>query len=415
MKILHLNTYEKAGGAAIAAHRIHLALNAHTSCESIMGVLHKQSDSDIVYPLPMYTSRVARILGNRISSKLASMVQPNDGTYFSSYIIPNNLLPAIKALKPDLVHLHWIAHFMSPWMVESLAQLGVPVVWTLHDTWAFTGGCHYYGNCEKWQSQCHACPHIAPISLDIINLQWKAKKRAYAATQPVIIALSHFMEESAKKSALCGDLSVNHLVNTINTQDFRPIDKKMAREVLGLEQDKKYILFGANSATKDVRKGYDLLVSALQCLSPDMKESAHCLIFGAAEGAALPISATFLGRLNDSITLALMYSAADVFVCPSREDNLPNTVIESLACATPVVGFAIGGIPDMVEHQSNGYVATPFDTQDLAHGITFVLEDALRHSTLCHAARKKVEENYAEAVVAKQYMALYEKVLAKSC
>ncbi len=414
MKILHLSTYEKAGGAAIAANRLHLALNTHTKHDSIMGVLHKQSDSDIVFPLQMYTSRVARVLGNRISNQLAKRMQASNEVYFSSYLLPNSLVPAIGALKPDIIHLHWIADFISPWVLKKLAMLNIPVVWTLHDTWAFTGGCHYYGLCEKWKDHCESCSIVNDFcGFDVVKFQWHEKQKAYNVLQPTVVGLSKRFKQDIECSGLLKNVLSLHLPNTLNTTIFHPLNKSVAREILGLEQNKKYILFGADSATHDPRKGYDLLVTALAQLPQQVRNSMHCLVFGTTKGQELPISATFLGRLHDATTLALMYSAADVFVCPSREDNLPNTIMESLACGTPVVGFNIGGIPDMVQHKQNGYVVEPYDTQGLANGITYVLEDTDRHSAMCSLARQEIEERYAPEIVAKQYMELYGKVLSK--
>ena len=416
MRILHLNTFENTGGAAIAARRLHTALNRDGRVSSVLGVKEKDFDAPNVVALPCYRSKIAGKILSKASDKLLSWYASKANTVFSAYLLPNRLASAIKILQPDIIHLHWIAgNFISPWVLKQIASLSVKTVWTLHDTWAFTGGCHYYGKCEKWRQQCHNCPELSrDFPFDLAKLQWKMKNDAYDKLQPTIVGLSAKFTEDIAQSALLKKYSIAQLPNTIDAKIFRPIPKDIARNLLGLPADGLYILFGACAATSDHRKGYDLLSQALKILSLRAGSNITCLVFGASHDNGQTIhdlQTFFLGTLHDEITMALAYSAADVFVCPSREENLPNTIMESLACGTPVAGFAVGGIPDMIEHKVNGMLATPHDPQELAAGIAYILEDQERREAMGRAARRKVEENYAYPVVAKQYIELYNRIL----
>ena len=204
------------------------------------------------------------------------------------------------------------------------------------------------------------------------------------------------------------------LPNPIDAAVFRPVPRRLARQLLGLAPETRYILFGACSAVADKRKGYDLLAAALNALPSASRENTCCLVFGASHGESsppLPLPTRFLGVLHDEIALALAYSAADVFVCPSREESFSNTTLESLACGTPVAAFAVGGIPDMVEHQVSGMLAAPHDPHELAECIAYILARDDRRRRMGEAAREKVARQYDMPVVAKKYMALYEELL----
>ncbi len=402
-KILHIST---GLGQESASYRLHLALRQ----EGVLSYVGVQQ-STLNDPHILRISSPLDTFLAKCNNKFLRLFRPNPQTFFTSYILPNGIATKIKKIAPDIIHLHWISNFISPWTLHQIAKLNIPVTWTLHDTWAFTGGCHY-GKCTKWLSNCTQCPMLKTFSgFDIPHAQWKAKHSAYANLQPHIVTPSLEMKQKTRQSSLLKKLSITHTPNTLDTEIFYPINKQNARQELNLDTQVKYILFGAMSATSNYNKGYDLLQMALQYI-PNASNT-HCLIFGASEGESLSLPATFLGRLNDPKTIALAYAAADVFVCPSREESFSQTTLESLACGTPVVGFGIGGIPDMITHQKNGYIAPPYDTKDLANGITYVLEDEARRERMCKAARETVEERYSYPIVAKQYIQLYEDILAK--
>jgi glycosyltransferase involved in cell wall biosynthesis len=230
-----------------------------------------------------------------------------------------------------------------------------------------------------------------------------------------IVTPSRWLADCARKSSLFHDLRIEVIPNGLDSQRYKPVEQKLARDLLNLPQDKQLILFGAMKATSDRRKGFHLLLPALQKLSQIQgQDRIELVVFGASEPREPPdfgFKVNYLGRLNDDISLALVYAAADVFVVPSLEDNLPNTVMESLACGTPCVAFKIGGMPDMIEHGQNGYLAQPYEIEDLAKGIAWVLEDRERYGKLCDRDRQKVEQEFTLELQAHRYLSLYQELI----
>ncbi|MFM6308601.1 MAG: glycosyltransferase, partial [Dolichospermum sp.] len=223
---------------------------------------------------------------------------------------------------------------------------------------------------------------------------------------------SHWLADYARKSSLFQNLRIEVIANGLDAQVYKPIDQKIARNLLNLPLDRKLVLFGAIKSTSDRRKGFHLLEPALRKLSEDKnhKNDVELVIFGASPPSEVPnlgLPIHYLGRLNDDIALALLYSAVDVFIAPSVQDNLPNTVMESLACGTPCIAFDIGGMSDMIEHQQNGYLAKHFDIDDLVRGITWVLEDEERLRWLGGNGRKKVEQKFTLEIQAHNYLYIY--------
>ena len=242
----------------------------------------------------------------------------------------------------------------------------------------------------------------------------RRKKGAWSGLDITIITPSKWLAECAKKSSLFKDRCIEVIHNGLDLNLFKPIDKTTAREIWDLPINKKLILFGAMSATSDHNKGFDLLYKSLKQLAGKWSGKTELIVFGASEPENLPdfgLPVHYLGHLHDDVSLSLLYSGADVMVVPSRQDNLPNTVVESLACGTPVLAFDIGGMPDIVDHKLNGYLAKPFDTSDLAAGINWVLSDDARHKEICLKAREKAMACFDIEKVARQYAELYMEVL----
>lgn len=300
--------------------------------------------------------------------------------------------------------------------VRTLRKLQRPIVWTLHDMWPFTGGCHHDDGCGRYSGGCGKCPVLASTwRIDLSSLGWQRKQRAYRGLAMHVVAPSRWLANLAANSPLLGQFPVSVIPNPINVQTFRPIDKRSARKMLGLPPDGQVVLFGALRATSMQSKGFPLLVDALQRFSRrGPKRDRYLLVLGASRPEQAPdcgMPSVYAGTLSDDVSLALSYSAADVYVTPSRQENLSNMVMESLSCGTPVVAFSIGGMPDMVEHLRNGYLAQPFEPEDLARGIEWVLEDEGRHAGLRARARDKALEEYESGKIAHRYRGLYEQVL----
>lgn len=409
MKILHVNTSDIQGGAARAAYRLHRAL-LDEGVDSQMLVQNKSSDDHTVIGL---TTKLQKGLGKirPILDALPTQRYKNKtATLFSANWLPfSGILQRINALQPDIVHLHWICGGMM--RIEDLAKIKAPIVWSLHDMWAFTGGCHYNEHCKNYQQHCGQCKVLnSTRQRDLSQTIFKRKQTSYNKINDklTIIGLSQWLANSAANSTLFKNTNVINLPNPIDTKTFAPIDKRTARTLLNLPQDKKLILFGAMSATSDPRKGFQELSQALLQLPPQWE----LVVFGSSQPKTtqnFKQTTHYLGHMHDNVSLRLLYSAADVMVVPSLQENLSNAIMESLACATPVVAFDIGGNIDMVDHKRNGYLAEPFDPKDLARGIKFVI-NSNEYETLSTNAHQKVLINFNASSVVRHYISLYQSV-----
>lgn len=320
-------------------------------------------------------------------------------------------VPAIQ--EADVLHLHWVHKgFLSLKSFRQLQALGKPIVWSLHDMWAFTGGCHYAGSCKAFEKECGHCWYLKnPSEKDLSHQIWKAKAQTYAKLPWQIVTSSEWLGELARSSSLLGDFPVQALPTPVDTELFRPLPKKAIREKLQLPSDKRLLLFAAMNVA-DPRKGFRYLEEALQQLG-DL-QGVELLVMGKAEPSAfeqIPFQVHYLGYLSGEQAIAEAYNAADFFIMPSLEDNLPNTILESLACGIPTVAFATGGIPQMVAHQETGYLARFKDAEDLAAGIRWALAaDYEYHSA---AARQKAEQDYSNTTIGAAYEKLYRQLLEK--
>lgn len=379
MKVIHINTSDKSGGAAIAAYRLHKAL-LKDNIDSKMLVLDKITDEKEIFTV--IKNKLDKFLISKLKTQLDSLVfrkysQRKNKIIFSqgkyNYSIKNNPL----VMEADVIHLHWINNgLLSIEEIFELSKMNKKIVWTLHDMWPFTGGCHYAGECEKYKKSCGNCEILkTKIENDITRKIFNNKNKKFKDIDFKVIGCSNWIAKCAKESTLFKSKEIKAIPNVLDINIFKRIEKKISRGILNLLEDKKYILFGAMSSTGDKRKGYDYLKKALLILNkkyPELKDEVEILIFGASysdDKDTIPFKINFLGQFTDEITLSLVYNSANVFVAPSLEENLANTVNESLACGTPVVAFEVGGMLDMIKHKSNGYLAKFKDSNDLANGI----------------------------------------------
>jgi glycosyltransferase involved in cell wall biosynthesis len=413
MRSLLINTSDISGGAARAADRIHKGLQG-IGIDSKMLVQSKSGDDKTVIGPDNKVKRVLALLRPTLDYTFKNLFSGSSKTIFSPAWLPfSNILSQIDSISPDIVHLHWICGGML--RVEKLKQINKPIIWTLHDMWAFTGGCHYNAGCERFQQVCGNCPQLNRRGKnDLSRSVLRRKRKAWNGLDITVVTPSNWLAECAKKSSLFKGRRIEVIHNGLNLDLFKPINKTTVREIWDLPQDKKLILFGAMSATSDHRKGFDLLYEGLKQLAAKWSDKAELVIFGASEPENPPdfgLPVHYHGRLHDDISLSLLYSAADVMVTPSRQDNLSNTVVESFSCGTPVVAFDIGGMPNMIDHKLDGYLAKPFDTSDLAAGINWVISDENRHKELRLKAREKAAACFDIKKVAGQYAELYREVL----
>lgn len=410
MKIIQVST-TALGGAGIAAYRLHKGLRL-LGADSWMLVNKKSQGDDRIICPSNYQDKLLAHLSPRLD-KIPGHFSTLPMAMISSSWMPNRLVTRINDQAPDVVNLHWVNHgFMR---IESLPKIDWPVVWTLHDMWAFSGGEHYVGASQRYKEGYSAANRPSTeTGLDVNRWIWKRKKKSWSRIENmVIVTPSKWLARCAGESYLFKDHRIEVLPNGVDHERFHPMEHETARNILGLPLDKKLILFGAGSSTSDKRKGFHLLVDALKRLELDTHPDDYQLVvFGASSGEnSFSMKTHYLGTLRDEISMALVYAAADVFVAPSVEDNLPNTVLESLSCGTPVVSFDVGGMADMVSHKINGYLAHNFDIEELANGMLWVLEDKQRWRNLSVQARDTIVQSFTLEISAARYLDLYQAIV----
>jgi glycosyltransferase involved in cell wall biosynthesis len=415
LKILIVNTHEKEGGAARSAYRLHKGLLS-IGAESRMLVQYKKSDDPTILGPKTKVGKGLALLRPELDSLPLIGYRNRTSPIFSTQWVPGFHRGTITKINPDVINFHWVCGgFLK---IESITGLKRPVVWTLHDLWAFTGGCHYPSECTRYIEACGCCPHLQSQKVrDLSYRIWKRKKKAYRGIDLTVVTPSRWLAACAKSSSLFGAFRTEVIPYGLDLNRFKPVDKLQARDLLNLPPDKHLILFGAINATEDTRKGFQYLVPALQKLKDSgWQDKVEIVIFGSLGVSTneYPAFKThYLGTLNDDLSLSLAYASADAFIAPSIQENLSNTVMESIACGTPCIAFNIGGMPDMIENRKNGYLAIPFDVEDLAHGISWVIEDPERTLALAHRAREKAEQEFNFELQAHRYITLCEDLLSR--
>ena len=406
MKILHLCSSDLGGGASIAAVRLMKAQQL-SGLDSQMLVQSKQGDDASVTAVG---SVFKGLLRRNLDQLRLNLFYKNRTAMFSPASIPlKSLKKYIAEFNPDVVHLHWVCDGF--FRIQDLAEISQPLVWTMHDMWPITGGCHYAGDCQKYLADCGQCPILPEKKQrDISYKQLLRKKSTLQKLNLGVVAPSKWLAKCAQDSSLFSHLDCMQIENCIDTDVYRPIDKTFSRELWRLPLDKKLILFGAQAATTDLRKGIDLLVASLNELKLTTEQNVEVVIFGSSKPKVeldIPFPVHYMGNLSDDVSISTLYSAVDVLVVPSREDNFPNTLVEASACGVPSVGFDIGGVPDIIEHKVTGYVVNPYDIQGLSAAISWVIDDSPRRKQLGVKAREKALLRFSEATVVKRYAQLY--------
>jgi len=316
----------------------------------------------------------------------------------------------------DLIHLHWINNnFMSLNSLKKLQGLKKPIVWTLHDMWPFTGGCHYSYNCEKYENKCGLCKFVKKMKeKDISRINIIKKKKIFDELNLTIVTCSNWLRKCAKSSFVLKNKNIMTIHNTINSNIYKPFNKKSAKNILNLPLNKKIISFGAMTPFTEKRKGFDYLLKVINLLEKKYnRDDIEFLIFGDKHKNDIiktKFKVNYTGYLRDDYSLSLVYNASDLFLFPSLEDNLPNMVLESLACGVPVIGFDIGGIPDMVEHKINGYLAKYKSIKDLFNGIEWYFSIQNKKKIKLNA-RKIVLKKFNQQLIGNKYYNLYQDLI----
>ena len=414
MKILIVNTSERTGGAAVAANRLMKALN-NSGVKAKMLVRDKESDTLTVAQLPKSPMKRWHFLWERLvvffhlhfsKQHLFEIDIANAGT---------DITNMREFQEADIIHLHWINQGMlSLKGIRKILNTGKPVVWTMHDIWPATAICHLTLDCRNFETQCAHC-RLLPgngSTNDLSTQIWKRKQQMLNDRQITFVTCSQWLAGEAQKSALLKGQRVVSIPNPIDTHIYTPKDKQQARQRVGLPTEGRIILFASQRVTNR-NKGMGYLLEACRLLAeqyPEKKEDITVAILGGhaeeIEGQ-LPFRTCPLGYVNDEQRIVDIYNAADVFVLPSLSENLPNTIMEAMACGVPSVGFRIGGIPEEIDHQQNGYVADYCSSEDLARGIWWTLYEA-DHEAVRKACLQKVAHNYSQQSVANHYLEVYE-------
>ena len=410
MRVLIVNTSERTGGAAVAANRLMMALN-NNGVKAKMLVRDKESDSLTVVGLPkspmlnwhFLWERLVIFFRCRFSRKhLFEIDLANTGS---------DITRLREFQEADVIHLHWINQGMlSLSDIRKILKSGKPVVWTMHDIWPATAICHLTLTCRNFTTHCRNC-RLLPgggSSNDLSSSIWRKKQKMLGDGTIYFVACSHWLEQEAKASALLKGHKIASIPNPIDTHIYHPGDKKAARKNLGLPEDKRLILFVSQRVTNK-NKGMDYLIEACR----QLEDYEVVILGGHAEEVVdqLPLKAHPLGYVNDERRIVEVYQAVDVFVLPSFSENLPNTIMEAMACGVPCVGFKVGGIPEEIDHKRNGYVAEYRNPDDLARGIRWILSEA-DYEQLSQEAVRKVAHSYSQQSVAISYLDVYHQAMA---
>lgn len=398
MKILHLNTYDVRGGAAIAAHQLHKSL-LNAKIDSFMLVQKASIDDNKIISVDNFLKKYLGMLPRLMYPDMEKVC-------FNCNYFPSNLARKINSFRPDIVHLHWIGeNFLS---IATLKRIKCPIIWTMHDMWPFTGGCHYSNGCQQYQNKCGNCPILhSHNEKDLSRFVWQKKNKEWQKLNFSLVSPSDWLSQCAKKSSLFKSKQVNLIPNGVDINLYHPIDKTKARELLKIPLNKTTILFGAMNATSDKRKGFHYLSNAFNLIQSD-KKNIQLLLFGTNKVDDFKDFESYaLGDINDRNQMALIYSAADLIIIPSVEDNLPNVALEAMACGVPCVAFKIGGMADIITHLQDGYLAKPFDITDLANGIDTLISEKNQLNDYSKNARLKIVNNFNEASILQKYIKLY--------
>lgn len=418
MKVLVVNTSEMAGGAAIAACRLTEALNRH-GVKARLLVRDKQSERTTTCVVPSKGLQGMLLkwafLWERARVWMANRFHQKGLWHVDLGIGGADIISTSEFRDADIIHLHWVNQgFLSLKELRRILRSGKPVIWTMHDMWPCTAICHHARDCNRFQGHCQECPQLLyPSRRDLSFWVFDRKATIYPEGNLTFVACSEWLASEARKSRLLAGKEVISIPNTYNHHAFCPGSQEEARRRFTLPKNLRLLLFACQKVTNE-RKGLDYLFEALRSEPIHQWQGRLGLVVVGEMAEDVAYSVPFpiyrQDYIHDEEDMALLYRAVDLFVTPSLEENLPNTIMEAMACATPCVGFEIGGIPEMIDHEKNGYVARYRDAEDLARGINFVLDEERYDELSANAAHKAVEAWNEESVVRK-HIELYERMV----
>lgn len=414
-KTLIVNTCDLVGGASLVADRLHKSMN-DAGYEAHM-LVHTRNKG-----LPRTLSAETKV-GSELTKlrpgldALALRIHPNrQGHPFTAGWLPDFKGKLIRKLKPDVVNIHWMGS--GGMSIGHLENFRVPIFMTLHDSWSFTGGCHYHFDCQSYEQNCGHCPILgSSFGYDLSRWVWNRKNRTYKKLQLEVISPSQWLADCSKRSALLAGRRHHVIPNGVDHLSFKPQDKKHARKILGLPSDKKLILYRSQSSGFTVGyKGGHLLPEIFRRLAAStLRDEIELVSFG-ARGFKNVLEEYFpsheMGFLQDAVSLSLLYSACDVLIMPSIQENFPLTILESFSCGTPAVAFSTGGIPEIIENHRDGHLSPLHNVEDFTAGILQLINatpsETSRYSEM---ARKKIETQFTLEKQTARHITLFQDVL----
>jgi glycosyltransferase involved in cell wall biosynthesis len=408
------------GGAARACNRLAKGLrNLGETCDVL--VMHKTSDYDFINRVNIKQNEFTQTIpfSNYIQDYYINKQRTElSNTLFSLSYSGYDVTSHDLVRTADVINLHWVVGFQSPRTIAHLASLGKPVVWTLHDQWPFTGGCHYSAGCMKYRSNCSRCPQLLDDATGLISALLQDKVHYFEDSQITIVSPSQWLADCTRESTIFRKHRVETIPNSLETDVFSPLDKKAARNKLGLHEEGLILLFGSENGNEK-RKGFKELLSAMQvCMESerfarmvrDQKISVMCFGHPAKELELSGLHVIPLGFLETDDNIRNAYCAADIFILPSLEDNLPNTMLESMSCGIPVVAFNTGGMPDVIINEHTGLIVPSGDVRALGNAIVSLTFDRQKIEFMGRNCRTAAIEKYSLETQARRYLQLYDDV-----
>ena len=413
MKILLVSSSDKLGGAGIANWRLYQGLK-NQGADVHMLVQYKNTVDPEVIEIKSTQEKLRFTIRHKIEQRKTEKLKPTrkftlQNTSFSDF------KKRIELINPDIIHIQW-AH-KSFFNITDLSKIDTPILFTMHDMWAFTGGCHYSLDCLGYISNCENCPVISVKSKQSIAAElFKIKKETFSNKQNLhFVALSNWMYNEANKSTVLTKNKIHEIPNLLRVNDYKIINKEQARYILNLPNDKTILLFGSLGGKTDPRKGFNILIKAIDNLDAEIKDQLLGIIIGEecqSSDSLLPIETISIGSLQDKTSLNVAYCAANFCIFPSIQEAFGLMALESLACGTPVCGFNETGLSDIVTHMETGYLAKNRSESDLSKAIQYMikLDKELNIAERC----KKQAENFNEGTITKRYLELYKEILNPS-
>ena len=398
-KIVHVQySMESAGKSALKLHNTFIEAGMESTILSLYPGINGNEKIKILGKKSKYIS----IIDDKIQ-KFLTQKRINEFGLFSFPILGTNISGMDEIKDADIIYLHWIlGGFMNIRNIEQLVKLGKPVIFIMHDMWTITGGCHHSFSCDKYIVGCNNCPMFSSERQnDLSAKEFKKKLKLFSTHDNLyFVSPSRWLYKCAKKSLLTKSKPIFHIPNIIESKIFKPFNTAIAKQILNIDPNETVLAFGATSINSPY-KGWEYLQNALNKLDSYYSlKNITVLIFGNGYDKkiadAIPFKTKFMGYLKDNLSTNLVYNAADIFIAPSIADNLPTTILEALSCGTAVVAFDTGGIPDMISHKENGYLAKYKDSEDIVNGIKYCLENRLKGYILPEFETDKILNKHLE-------------------